>query len=192
MTQMGFYYDAKKCSGCRACQIACKDRNDLPVGVLYRHVFTIETGSYPNPSDYNYSRTCNHCTDPQCVKNCPTGAMYKAEDGTVRHDDDRCIGCKMCVMSCPYGVPVYLEEKGITGKCDSCAHIRELGENPPCVDACCMRALEFGDIEELKKSHEGSTPPDIAIFPSPELTKPNTLIDSKDAMHNKDFSIVSL
>ena len=84
---LGFYFDMTRCVGCRACQVACKDRNNLDIGLLFRYAKTYETGSFPKVGMYNYSGSCNHCEHPACVTVCPTGAMYKAEDGTVIHDD---------------------------------------------------------------------------------------------------------
>ena len=192
MTQYGFYYDATKCNGCRVCQVACKDRNNLPVGELFRRMTSYETGKYPHPSMYHNSATCNHCEDPACVRNCPTTAMHKTEDGTVQHDDDKCLGCKACVMACPYDVPVYLEDKSIAGKCDSCANIRANGGNPVCVDACTMRALDFGDVEELKKKYGNDLSKDAAILPSSNITHPSTLIKKKSAMDDHDVSVCPL
>ena len=102
---LGFYFNERACSGCRACQTACKDRNNLEVGELFRHVRTFQTGTFPNATMYHYSATCNHCESPACVANCPTGAMQKGDDGTVQHDDEACIGCGSCATACPYEVP---------------------------------------------------------------------------------------
>ena len=110
---LGFYFDMTRCVGCRACQVACKDRNDLDIGLLFRYAKTYETGSFPKVGMYNYSGSCNHCENPACVTVCPTGAMYKAEDGTVIHDDDMCIGCKACMNICPYGAPKFDEARSI-------------------------------------------------------------------------------
>lgn len=189
---LGFYYDAAKCSGCRACQVACKDRNDLPTGYLFRRVRSYEVGSFPKASIYHWSRTCNHCENPACVRNCPTGAMYKAADGTVQHNDDRCLGCKACVMACPYDVPVFLDDIRIVRKCDSCADLRAAGENPACVDACCMRALDFGDVDELREKYGSDLVHDAAVLPQSSLTNPNTLLHLKPAMDDPSFAEIIL
>ena len=83
---VGFYLDQDRCAGCRACQVACKDKNRLEVGILYREAHTYSVGEFPTAKAYSYSFSCNHCEDPICLKNCPTGAIYKAEDGTVIQD----------------------------------------------------------------------------------------------------------
>lgn len=195
---LGFYFNERACSGCRACQTACKDRNDLLVGQLYRRVTTFQTGAYPNATMYHYSATCNHCEKPACFAACPTGAMQKCEDGTVQHDDEACIGCQACVEACPYEVPVYLEDKKISGKCDACKPFRDRGLNPVCVDACNMRALEFGDLDELRAKHEGEgslvgqLTGDLPVLPSSEQTGPNVLINPKPAALNEEFKLVIL
>lgn len=120
MAKKGFYYNQDDCVGCKACQIACKDKNDLPVGIVFRQVRDFESGTFPSVGVYHFAQTCNHCESPACVANCPTGAMFAHEgDGTVQHDDSLCIGCQKCVSACPYGVPQYFEDLNITKKCDA-------------------------------------------------------------------------
>lgn len=195
---LGFYFNERACSGCRACQTACKDRNDLLVGQIYRQVTTYKIGTYPNATMYHYSATCNHCEKPACIANCPTGAMRKGDDGTVQHDDEACIGCEACVKSCPYQVPFLLTEKKIVGKCDACKPFRDRGLNPVCVDACNMRALEFGDLDELRAKHEGENAlvgelvKDLPCLPPSEETDPNTIINPKPAALETDFAITIL
>ena len=86
---VGFYLDMTRCIGCRACQVVCKDKNRLEVGTLYREAHTYTVGRFPEVQGYSYSASCNHCEDPICLKNCPTGAIYKAEDGTVIQDQGK-------------------------------------------------------------------------------------------------------
>lgn len=101
---LGFYVDLASCIGCKTCQVACKDRRDIQVaGPRLRRVDTFECGTYPEVAMFHLNISCNHCESPACVANCPTGAMYKDDDGTVQHDDEACIGCQTCVNSCPYG-----------------------------------------------------------------------------------------
>lgn len=188
MGQLGFYFNEAACSGCRACQVACKDRNDLPVGIFYRHVTSYQTGTYPQASIYHHSATCNHCASPACVANCPTGAMQKADDGTVVHDDSACVGCQTCVRSCPYAVPQFFEEAAVVGKCDSCRSQRDAGNNPVCVDACCMRALDFGDLDALATKYGQGLVRDMPYLPSSDETNPSTLILPKAAALATDFA----
>ncbi len=184
---LGFYFDMTRCVGCRACQVACKDRNDLDLGILFRYAKTYETGSFPKVGMYNYSGSCNHCDNPACVTVCPTGAMYKAEDGTVIHDDDMCIGCQSCVKICPYGAPKYDEVRNIVRKCDACASQRAKGENPVCVDACPSRALDFGERDELIAKYGPDLVKDLPILPDSKLTNPNTLIKAKPCALEEEY-----
>jgi len=189
MGNLGFYFNQEACVGCRACQVACKDVNNLPVGILYRQVRGFETGAYPSVARYSYSGTCNHCLAPACTEICPTGAMYKDEEtGVVLHKDEECIGCKACVEACPYDVPKYLDDAGITGKCYACADLRKNGEQPACVASCPMRALEFGDIDELTAAHAGEDlVSDIACLPSSEQTGPSLAISARKAAFEVNF-----
>lgn len=188
MGSLGFFFDMQSCSGCRTCQIACKDRNDLPIGMLFRRVRTFETGTYPSAKMYHASTSCNHCENPACVANCPTGAMQKAEDGTVVHDDGVCIGCETCVNSCPYEVPVLDESLGIARKCDACASLREAGGNPACVDACLMRCLHFGDLDELVATYGADAMSELPFLPSADTTAPNTRYLPKEAAKESSFT----
>lgn len=189
MAQYGFYFNQQACIGCMACQVACKDANDLPVGVFYRKVNGYETGEYPTIGRYIVSASCNHCANPACVEICPTGAMYKDEaTGLVLHKDDDCIGCKSCMTACPYQVPQYLVVPGIVGKCGACLNAAGGDTTPACVSACNMRALEFGDIEELAAKHADETLVDeIACMPSAQKTTPSILINARPAAFEADF-----
>ena len=116
MTQYGFYFDSTRCTGCRTCEMACKDYNDLPANYAFRRVFDYEGGDWKDNGDgtfeptswaYHVSMACNHCAMPACVANCPQGALEKdADTGLVSRDEEKCIGCGTCVKSCPYEVPV--------------------------------------------------------------------------------------
>ena len=99
---LGFYFDMTRCVGCRACQVACKDRNNLDIGLLFRYAKTYETGSFPDVGMYNYSGSCNHCEHPACITVCPTGAMYKAEDGTLSTVRGTAGGVEVVVAGDPF------------------------------------------------------------------------------------------
>jgi anaerobic dimethyl sulfoxide reductase subunit B (iron-sulfur subunit) len=182
-TQLGFHVDMQACLGCRTCVIACKDRHDLPVGQNFRRVVEVEGGGYtdagngaalPHVFAYYISIACNHCEDPRCVANCPTGAMQKnPADGVVSIDQAVCIGCKYCTWSCPYGAPQYNPATGKTGKCDLCADLRAEGEEPVCVTACPVRAIHWGPVSELKQRFGGTM--DLHGLPDPAATRPSAL-----------------
>ncbi|AOM83569.1 DMSO/selenate family reductase complex B subunit [Salisediminibacterium beveridgei] len=177
MGQLGFYYNLENCIGCKGCQIVCKDKNDLKTDELFRTVHTFEGGSYPNPYVDHVTISCNHCDSPKCVENCPTGAMHKREDGIVDYDHEKCVGCKMCLWSCPYDGPVYLEDEGKVAKCDFCKDLIDEGEDPVCVSACTMRAIEYGDIDELRAKY--GTNSSIRYFPELDVTNPNIVVNQK-------------
>ena len=187
MAQYGFYFDMTACSGCKACQIACTDRNDLQPGTLFRRVDGFEGGAFPLPWVYYLSSTCNHCANPLCVEICPTGAMSKLDNGIVDHDDSICIGCRACAMRCPYGIPQYIAETEKVGKCDFCRELVERGENPVCVDSCTMRAIEWGDIDELRAAYGAEAVSDLPVLPDSSIASPSMLIKPKAVAFNQEF-----
>ncbi|MBP5314148.1 MAG: 4Fe-4S dicluster domain-containing protein [Eggerthellaceae bacterium] len=181
MAKKGFYFNQVLCTGCRTCQVACKDKNDTPIGILFRNVTDYEVGIYPDVKAYHYAATCNHCADPACLQACSTQAVYVNEDdGTVIFDSNLCDGCKASIEACPYNVPQYYPELNIVRKCDACAQLRAVGELPACVGSCTMRALEFDDIDALKQRHPDAVNR-IAILPDPTLTTPGTLSSPRAA-----------
>ncbi len=178
MTRLAFFFDSSTCSGCKTCQVACKDKNDLPVGQVWRRVYEVSGGGWKKEGaawkndvfTYNLSLSCNHCEEPICAQNCPTRAIRKRADGIVLIDQNLCIGCKYCAWVCPYGAPQYNPEKGVMGKCDLCADYVDQGKNPSCVDACPMRALDFGDYDDLVRKYGKSE--HIYPLPDPSITGP--------------------
>lgn len=110
-TQYGFFIDSARCTGCKTCELACKDYKNLTPEVSFRRIYEYAGGDWQedngvwqqNVFAYYLSIACNHCEDPACTKVCPSGAMHKREDGFVVVDEDVCIGCRYCHMACPYG-----------------------------------------------------------------------------------------
>lgn len=146
-----FQFDSSFCTGCKACQAACKDRNQLPVGVLWRRVYEITgSGNWVKnegtwSSDvyaYNISMACNHCEHPKCAGVCPTQAYTIRPDGIVLLDPRRCTGCGYCGWACPYGAPQFDDKTGTMTKCNFCADDLDAGQAPACVTACPMRSLD--------------------------------------------------
>ncbi|MCD7896046.1 MAG: 4Fe-4S dicluster domain-containing protein [Planctomycetaceae bacterium] len=145
MGRLGFFFDIGACIGCKACQTACKDKNRLEVGLFYRRVAVVRQGG----EERFYSGACNHCAAPPCVERCPAGAAVVGDDGAVRRDSGRCIGCGACEWNCPYGASVLGPSTGVSQKCDLCPDRRQAGRGPACVEACPTRCLRFGDVEAL-------------------------------------------
>ena len=190
---LGFYVDLQRCIGCRTCQVACKDRCDLQsAGPRPRRVDSFECGTYPEVSLFHLALSCNHCDEPACVAGCPTAALHKADDGTVQYDADRCVVCRNCMTVCPYGAPQHDEDANLIAKCDACKALRDAGRNPVCVDACPMRAIEFGELDELRAAHGGDLTSELPVLPSADVTHPNLLLRPSAGALREDFREVTL
>jgi formate dehydrogenase iron-sulfur subunit len=169
MAQVAVLYDSSRCTGCRACQVACKQWHDLPAEP------TVNWGSYENPADLSpmtFSRMrfietgtaesprmlylnqgCMHCTDAACVKVCPTHALSHHPSGAVTFERERCNGCGYCTQFCAFHIP-RLDGDVVTGvgkssKCDMCQDRTSNGEPPACVKTCPTGALSFGPRDGL-------------------------------------------
>ena len=182
--QRAFYFDQRYCTACRACQIACKDRHNLPVGVNWRRVETYERGRFPRPRVYHLTLSCNHCARPVCAEACPADAISKREeDGVVVLDSALCTGCRACLDACPYGALQFDEATGQVGKCDMCVDLVVRGEQPACVAACTLRVLEAGWLNEMDDRGQELEAPDL---PAPSLTGPSVRVrlhrDATDAV----------
>jgi anaerobic dimethyl sulfoxide reductase subunit B len=181
-TQLGFIHHNVDCIGCRACEIACKDKNGLAAGPRFRRVQYIEGGTYPDVFAYKVNISCNHCAEPACLPACPTGAIWKrVQDGIVDIDSTLCIGCRRCEAACPYGAPQFIPELNIVSKCNLCVDEIESGRKPYCVSACMMRVLDVGPIDQLRahtfqtKALGPNETPVRAVknFADPKLTNPS-------------------
>jgi Fe-S-cluster-containing dehydrogenase component/formate-dependent nitrite reductase membrane component NrfD len=144
----GFVIDQRKCIGCHACTVACKEENQVPLGAFRTWVKYVERGHYPETRRYFSVLRCNHCDDAPCVSICPTVALYRRRDGIVDFDGQRCIGCKSCMQACPYDA-LYIDPATQTAaKCHYCAHRVEVGLEPACVIVCPERAIIAGDLDD--------------------------------------------
>ncbi|MBI5301039.1 MAG: polysulfide reductase NrfD [Chloroflexi bacterium] len=139
--------DNRKCIGCHACSVACKEENQVPLGVFRTWVKYIEKGKFPNTRRYFQVTRCNQCENPPCVRICPTGAMYQRTDGIVEFNAEHCIACKACLQACPYDAIYVDPETHTAAKCHFCAHRLERNLEPACVIVCPERAIIVGDMD---------------------------------------------
>jgi formate dehydrogenase iron-sulfur subunit len=178
--RMGFFTDATLCIGCKACEVACKEWNQLPAdgyafsgesydntGALgattWRHVafveqFDGEARDLKTPVAFGEagrwlmsSDVCKHCTHAACLDVCPTGALFRTEFGTVVVQDDVCNGCGYCVPACPFGVIDRRPDTGRAAKCTMCYDRLKDGQTPACAKACPTESIQYGPLAELRE-----------------------------------------
>ena len=174
----GFFTDTTVCIGCKACEVACKEWNNLPADHLgltgesydntgqlsantWRHVAFIErvqdrpTEMQPFQSNWlMMSDVCKHCHNPPCMEACPTGALFKTEFDTVVVQQDICNGCGYCVPACPFGVIETSPMDGKAHKCTLCYDRLKGGLEPACAKACPTDSIQFGEVPELQARAE--------------------------------------
>ncbi|MHC4079653.1 MAG: DMSO/selenate family reductase complex B subunit, partial [Planctomycetota bacterium] len=195
-----FHFDASACAGCKACQIACKDKHGLEVGRLWRRVYEVTGGEWRRSGSawlsdvfaFHLSVACNHCQRPICVEVCPSRALRQRDDGIVLLDTDRCLGCSYCEWACPYGALQYDKSRGYMTKCTFCVDEIDAGRPPVCVTSCPLRVLEYGESDEDAVTDSAVT--DGALtqdpLPDPRITRPALVMrEHRDAGRAREESI---
>lgn len=142
--------DSRKCIDCKACVVACKAENQVPLGVFRNWINIEKSGEYPRLRTSFDPEQCHHCEHASCVRVCPTGASWQREDGVVLVKYDDCIGCKYCIIACPYDARYHNPDTHTVGKCTFCSHRVDRGEEPACVETCPSKVRVFGDLEDPK------------------------------------------
>ena len=143
-TRYALIIDTTKCTGCGACIEACKLRNELPEGQSYIHPLV----KGDEHVTWFLMVQCQHCANPPCVTVCPTRATYRREDGVVLINETLCVGCKYCMMACPYQARIFDEERGVADKCWLCLDWVLGGGVPACVQACIPGARIFDRTDD--------------------------------------------
>jgi Fe-S-cluster-containing dehydrogenase component len=139
----GFLLDLHRCVGCGACVLACRIANGRIEAAAWRRVIPLNLGRCPSGPTYFFSVACHHCEEPACLAGCPSRAYEKRADGVVIHREERCLGCRYCEMTCPFGAPTYDADRGVMSKCHLCAPRLDEGRVPACVAACPTEALRY-------------------------------------------------
>ena len=149
MTRYGMLINTLDCIGCYTCRVSCQRQNGLVPTEAFIHFLDSESGTYPHVKTEVVPVQCMHCDDAPCAKACPTGATYVTDEGIVRVDQEKCIGCKYCMAVCPYQARVINEVTGTVDKCRLCAaELSAQGApNCSCVSACLTGCRMVGDLD---------------------------------------------
>ena len=196
MARYAMVIDQKRCIGCHACAMACKQENGTSDGVWWSKVRVQETGRFPNTGLTFTPMLCMHCQNAPCVEVCPTGASFKRADGIVLVNYDACIGCRYCEAACPYGARTFMEQlkpyypgrgltpyeqvmqkkhqQGVVEKCNFCLERFNVGKEPACVATCPAYARHFGDLDDpnsevsklIARRHGYQLMPELGTNPS--------------------------
>ena len=175
--QYGFFTDTSVCIGCKACEVACKEWNQLPEkedelgflgqsldntgelnGSTWRHVKFIDNVPDETLAEGNgkafllMSDVCKHCKHASCMDVCPTGAIIRTEFDTVYIQEDVCNGCRNCIAACPYDVIDIDEDKNVAQKCTLCYDRLQGGMEPACAKACPTDSIQFGELTVLRRN----------------------------------------
>ncbi len=167
--KFGMLIDLSKCVGCSSCTVACRGENGTPAGINFNKIKKYEVGKYPTARLKHIPMPCMHCDNAPCIKVCPTGASEKHENGIVTIEYNKCIGCRACIIACPYEARQFIWEvnnyyenqsstpyeklkhkkfqKGTVAKCVLCKERVENNLEPACVHTCIAGARIYGDLD---------------------------------------------
>ena len=149
MPRYSLVFEPDLCVGCQACEIACKQEHDIPVGPRWIHVFPRGPEEVGGKLVLTFKNIrCMHCGKPPCIDACPVDAITKRADGVVLINTELCIACNECIEACPFSAPQFNPEKDTVEKCNLCVHRLDIGLKPACVLVCPTGAIRFGDINE--------------------------------------------
>jgi len=150
MNQKNLFVELEYCTGCRSCEVACKQENNLPVGIKWINVVQVGPRKVGNKLKMDFvPMRCRNCAHPPCMEACPEDAIFKRSDGIVMIDPDLCIGCASCLESCPFGAIQINPETDVAQMCTLCTHRIDEGLDPACVHHCPADCIHFGNINDL-------------------------------------------
>ncbi len=185
----GFVIDPRRCIDCRACLVACRAENDVPLSNTRIWVYDQGVvGEFPSLTQQFVPYNCMHCDEPPCVEACPSQATYKRkEDGIVVIDQQACIGCGLCIPACPYHVRYVNAQTGKADKCNACLQRTALGEAPACVATCVGGSRLFGDLNDptseasiaLAQARTVKRLPAVGVDTSPNIYYINDPVDEQ-------------
>lgn len=173
MKQRGLVFDPNLCLGCHACQMACSVNLGLPAGIFLRKISGTEFLKSGQVIKFYLSSSCNHCENPECIRLCPEMAIRKRRDGVVLFDLDKCSGCGICIRGCPFQAPVMDPSSGKAIKCDMCYARLDDGQQPYCLEACPVGALNITDFFAILEEQEPTLVKIIPGVPKIQLTHPS-------------------
>jgi formate dehydrogenase iron-sulfur subunit len=204
--------DVARCIGCRSCEAACKEAHHFPPGEAHDLSPTawtyvrVKRLAKPLPhltlgdsgaAQRTYKIQCMHCLAPACASACPVGALQKTAAGPVVYNAGRCIGCRYCMIACPFQIPRYEWTRALptVAKCNMCAERLAAGQEPACVAACPVQAQQFGSrpamlAEAAKRIAENPTRYVHAIYGSDQAGGTSTLYVSDVPFEDLGFPVV--
>jgi tetrathionate reductase subunit B len=169
------YVDLKRCIGCNACSLACKQENNVAIGERWTRVYGEEHGSYPSVGVKVLPMPCQQCGNAPCKSKCDSlgyRAIIRRPDGILYVDPTRCVGCQKCVPVCPYKAMNFNTQKtnklgtaGVAEKCHLCMHRLDAGLLPACVITCQGITLEYGDYNALRSKYSSDEPMGEEVAP---------------------------